>query len=137
MIGAIHQVPLIGVTRSRVEAAISFIAGLSQRGRIRRQQGAANDPAFRRLEAVAHPGRPIGRTEGTWVTDCAEIQQCVLLCSFCDHKFKPSHRKYGYWRDRNSPMGVGGQCDGCRTFQDTGIQLYIHESNVGRSYTAR
>lgn len=132
MTAVIRQIPLIGVTRSRVQAAIAFIAGIAQRHRMQRQQARLNP-----IARVASPGRPIGKTEGTWVTDCAEIQQCVLLCSFCDHKFEPSHRKYGYWRDRNSPLGVGGTCDGCRTFQDTGIQLYIHESNVGRSYTAR
>ena len=89
------------------------------------------------LASVVSKGRPVAKVEGTWVTDCAELQQCILLCSFCDHKFKPSHSKYGYWRDRNSVLGVGGTCDGCRVFQDSGIQLYIHESNVGRSYTPR
>lgn len=127
MIGAVHQVPLIGVTRSRLQSAIAFFAQLAARKRTSRPD----------IAAIASKGRPIGKVEGTWVTDCAELQQCVLLCSFCDHKFNPVHARYGYWRDRNSHLGVGGTCDGCRTFQDSGIQLYIHESNIGRSYTPR
>lgn len=123
MTGEFYRVPLIGVTRSMVDAAREFWAT------VRRQQ--------HRLASYVSPGRPVGFVTGTWVTDVAEIRQCVLLCSFCDHKFKPAHKKYGYHRDARFQRGVGGDCDGCRIHRDEGLQLYVHESHLGHGYAPR
>lgn len=144
MQGSWHTVPLLGVTHDRVRTAIEFFSGFEQRRRIKERLAQAHTPEARRrevsLQNVARsvsPGRPVGSVAGSWVTDCAELRQCVMLCGFCDHKFRPSHQKYGYVRDVKWPNGVGGNCDGCRVFQDSGIQLYVHEQFVGQSYTPR
>jgi hypothetical protein len=121
--GAFHRVPLIGIRQSMVDRARAFYA------QIERQRT--------RLASYVSQGRPVGTVAGTWVTDCAEIRQCVLLCSFCDHKFKPAHKRYGYHRDTKFTHGVGGQCDGCRVNRDDGLQLYIHETYIGQSYSPR
>jgi len=121
--GATYRVPLIGVTQQMVDRARAFFASVA------RQRT--------RLASYVSPGRPIGTVAGTWVTDCAEIQQCILLCSFCDHKFAPAHRRYGYHRDTKYSRGVGGDCDGCRSHRDDGLQLYVHEAYLGQGYTPR
>lgn len=120
MMGETYRVPLIGVTESMVRAARAFFAT------VRKQRT--------RFASYVSPGRPVGTVEGTWVTDCAEIHQCVILCSFCDHKFRPAHQRYGYHRDGRFERGVGGDCDGCRVHREEGLQLYVHESFVGQGY---
>lgn len=122
--GDSYRVPLIGITQSMVDRARQFFAT------IRRQH--------HRLASFVSKGRPVGAVAGTWVTDCAEIQQCVMLCGFCDHKFRPAHKRYGYHRDTRFPRGVSGDCDGCRTHhEDGGIQLYVHEAFLGQGYAPR
>lgn len=144
MIGSVHTVPLIGVTRDRVRTAIEFFSGFEQRRRVREKLALAHTPEARRrelrlqsVERSISPGRPVGSVAGSWVTDCAELRQCVMLCGFCDHKFRPAHQKYGYVRDSKWERGVGGNCDGCREFRDHGLQLYVHEHYIGQSYTPR
>ncbi len=121
MTGETYRVPLIGITRSMVDACREFFATVRQNQR-------------NRVARMVSKGRPVGFVTGTWVTDVAEIQQCVLLCSFCDHKFKPAHKRYGYHRDTRFERGVGGDCDGCRTHRDEGLQLYVHENFIGQGY---
>lgn len=123
MTGATYRVPLVGVTQSMVDRARAFFATL------RRQ--------VHPLAGIVSKGRRVGSVAGTWVTDCAEIHQCVLLCSFCDHKFRPAHKRYGYHRDTKFARGVGGDCDGCRTHREEGLQLYVHERFIGQGYTAQ
>lgn len=121
--GQSYRVPLIGITQSMVDRAREFFAT------VRRQHS--------HLASLVSRGRPVGAVAGTWVTDCAEIHQCVILCSFCDHKFRPSHRRYGYHRDTRFARGVGGDCDGCRAHREEALQLYVHESYLGQGYAAR
>lgn len=124
MTGETYRVPLIGITQSMVDRCREFFAT------IKRQMTP--------LAPLVSKGRPVGTVAGTWVTDCAEIRQCVLLCHFCDHKFKPSHQRYGYHRDTRFPNGCGGKCDGCRTdHPENGLQLYVHESHLGQGYSPR
>lgn len=120
MTEGVYRVPLIGITESMVRRAREFFAT------IRRQRT--------RFASYVSPGRPVGKVEGTWVTDCAEIHQCILLCSFCDPKFKPAYKRYGYHRDERFTRGVGGDCDGCRAHREEGLQLYVHETHVGQGY---
>lgn len=118
-----HRVPLIGIRQSMVDRAREFFAT------IRRQR--------HYVASLVSKGRPVGTVEGTWVTDCAEIRQCVILCSFCDHKFRGAHKRYGYHRDSRLPRGVGGDCDGCRVHREEGLQLYVHEAHLGAGYMPR
>lgn len=113
-----YQVPLIGLSPA-------------EKQRLRAEQR-------RRARSLQSPGRPVGKPEGTWVTDLAELRQTVLLCGACDSKFKPAHPRYGYFRDRKWKRlygGVGGVCDGCRTPYPAGLQLYVHESHLGNGYS--
>ena len=137
-----YTVPLFGITRRRVDLCREFFHRLQQRKRVKvrlRNAGTAQarqrEQTFEQVGRYVSPGRPIGKTEGTWVTDCAELGQCIMLCSFCDHKFRPSHAQYGYFRDNRWPGEVDGVCDGCRT--GTHVQLYVHESYIGQSYRPR
>jgi len=112
-----YQVPLIGLDPKQKQA-------------LRAEQQ-------RRAQSWVSPGRPVGTPAGTWVTDIAELGQCVLLCSACDHKFKPCLPRYGYHRDRTWKRlygGVGGSCDGCREPYPAGLQLYVHEQFIGQGY---
>lgn len=139
-----YSVPLIGVTRRRIERAREFFGRLHQSRRVKLRivhSGTAKArqraQSYQDVARFVSRGRPIGKTEGTWVTDCAELGQCILLCSVCDHKFRPAHLNYGYFRDNRWENGVGGNCDGCRVFQDAHLQLYVHESYIGQSYRPR
>ena len=123
MTGQSYRVPLVGIKQSMVDACREFYAT------IRRQQ--------HYIAGLVSKGRPVGFVAGTWVTDCAEIKQCVILCSFCDHKVRPAHKRYGYHRDARFDRGVGGDCDGCRVHREEGLQLYVHEQYLGQGYSAR
>jgi hypothetical protein len=79
-------------------------------------------------------GRPVGKVEGSWVTDLAEIRQSILLCSVCDAKWKGSAKQYGYEVKKSWDQiwgGVVGDCDGCR---QPGHQrkFYAHESLISK-----
>ncbi len=81
-------------------------------------------------------GRPVGRVEGSWVTDLAELRQSILLCSFCDPKWRASASKYGYELTKRWTKiwgGVIGKCDGCRQ-SGVGRSFYAHGSIIGDVY---
>ena len=70
----------------------------------------------RRDKLALAPGRPVRRLAGGWVTDMAELEQCIMLCDLCAHKF--DHRKYGYEIHAvlsYQPKAIG-TCDGCKRF---------------------
>lgn len=129
-----YRVPLIGEIRPQ-ESKPGYIARLLDRARPEVQRRLAE--ARRRLSAVEYRGRPHKKTvtEAAWVTDMAELRQCILLCYRCEPKFEPSHKAYGYHRDnrwRTQTGGVLGVCDGCRENMGGLLQLYIHESYLGK-----
>lgn len=87
--------------------------------------------AKRRLESR---GRPVGRVEGTWVTDLAELKQLILLCWKCDPKFKDVAKKYGYFPKRSWNQRWGGvrtSCDGCRENGDR-RKVYAHATLINK-----
>ena len=101
------------------------------------QSAARRERAQRRAQMARFAGRPTGRSVGTWVTDLAELRQSILLCPTCDPGFRNGHQRYGYFRDnrwRRYTGGCSGQCDACRGDFPGGLQLYIHDSYVGKSY---
>ena len=88
------------------------------------------------LDALQAKPRKIGIAPGTWVTDLAECRQEIILCSFCDPKFKGSEQRYGYQRDKKWHKIYGGviaKCDGCREMGH-GRRMYVHESYFGQTY---
>ena len=72
-------------------------------------------------------GRNVGKPHGTFVTDEAEQQMGVILCSQCDHKFDPV--KYHYYKTRE--FKIQGRCDACREYTQ-GANFYIYEGLLGR-----
>ena len=89
----------------------------------------------RRLASYEAPGRKVGRGEGGWITDLAELRQSIILCNGCNFKWKwYGARRYGYavhkkWNHLYG--GVTGSCDACREFGNH-RQLYVHEIHHGR-----
>lgn len=81
----------------------------------------------KRLE---HPGRNMGKPHGTWVTDMAEERQGIVLCSSCQHKFRPE--QYHYYRTRE--FQIIGRCDACKQHHNQGNTFFIHESLLGRQH---
>ena len=103
----------------------------------RRERAARLREAARRLKASEYTGRPRNPvvTPAAWVTDMAELGQSILLCHECDPKFEPSHKRYHYHRDTRWKTQCGGSfgvCDGCRANMAGPMQLYIHQSYVGK-----
>lgn len=73
------------------------------------------------------PGRNVGKPHGTFVTDEAEQQLCVILCNGCSHRFDP--KKYHYYLTRE--FKIQGRCDACKEHtQDT--NLFMYEGLLGR-----
>lgn len=94
-----------------------------------RKQGARDG-----ARAAESQGRPVGKVAGSWVTDIAELKQCIVLCQACDAKWKGSESRYGYEARRDWHTlygGVIGKCDGCR---EGGAQrkCYAHGSLIGK-----
>lgn len=68
-------------------------------------------------------GRPSGRTAGGWIADKVGLQQCVVLCDFCVHRFNP--RRLGYELFRRTT--VNAFCDDCGSHSSRAA-AYIHQS---------
>ena len=81
------------------------------------------------LQRQEFAGRDSGKPHGTFVTDEAERQMCILLCSGCTHKFDPA--KYHYYLTRE--FRVQGRCDGCKE-HSRGVSFYIYEGLLGRKH---
>ncbi len=80
---------------------------------------------------LKHPGRPLMNPHGSWVTDKAENQKGLLLCSKCSPKFDP--RVYSYYRTKE--FLVHGKCDACKTYAPTtSATIFIHESFLGNMH---
>jgi hypothetical protein len=87
--------------------------------------------AMREQSRLAHPGRPMRRAAGGWVTDMAETQNGILLCPTCSPRFNP--KQYGYYRTRE--FVVHGPCDGCKQYAPMGqATFFIHESLLGQNH---
>lgn len=128
------QARLIGDV-TEAEKAPGYFARLLERARPEYQRQRAL--AMRHLKSLEYRGRPhkITVTEAAWVTDLAELRKNILMCWRCDAKFEPAHKSYGYFRDtrwRTLHGGVMGVCDGCRDNMGGLLQLYVHESFIGR-----
>jgi len=74
-------------------------------------------------------GRNVGKPHGTFVTDEAEQQMGVVLCSGCSHKFDPA--KYHYYLTRE--FCIQGRCDACKEHTQ-GANFYIYEGLLGRKH---
>jgi len=86
----------------------------------------------RRKAAAQHAefaGRNKGKPHGTFVTDEAEQQLGVILCSGCTHKFDP--KQYHYYKTRE--FRVQGRCDACKE-HSSGVDFYIYEGLLGRKH---
>ena len=79
------------------------------------------------LKRREFPGRNAGKPHGTFVTDEAEQQLGVILCSGCAHKFEPG--KYHYYLTRE--FNIQGRCDACKEHTQ-GANFYIYEGLLGR-----
>ncbi len=75
-----------------------------------------------------HPGRPVGKPEGTYVLDLVALKKVILLCWKCQPKF--NHGKANYYKDGRFPHVIG-KCDGCRDIMNHQTRIYIHESFLG------
>ena len=63
-----------------------------------------------RLKATEDKGRHWKRPAGGYIDDLAALRKCIVLCSFCVHKFNP--RRNRYRKETDFPQ-VTGRCDGC------------------------
>ncbi|KPK68175.1 hypothetical protein AMJ82_08925 [candidate division TA06 bacterium SM23_40] len=99
-----------------------FAMRLSKNGRsVWRQTKPKNAPR-------EHPGRRIGKPEGTYIMDLVALRKAILLCWRCQPRF--NHKRANYYKDERFPYVVG-RCDGCRRFMSHQAKLYIHESFLG------
>lgn len=87
-----------------------------------------NDPKVREKEAL-HPGRKVGTTHGSWISDLVELAKSIILCDRCCHKF--DHKKHRYYKQREFPF-VLGKCDACKNFGKG--QLYLIESEARKCW---
>ncbi len=88
------------------------------------------------INRIQAKGRKEGLAHGSWVTDIAELQQQIILCSACDPKFRGSEQRYGYHRDTKWHKiygGVIGKCDACKE-KGHGRRMYVHQSYFGQTY---
>jgi len=69
------------------------------------------------------PGKPHGRTAGSWVYDLCALKKVITLCPLCTHKFNPG--KFHYRKEKEFPV-VQAKCDGCDTF-DVRCSAYFFE----------
>ncbi len=81
-----------------------------------------NDPTVREKEQL-DPGRKVGTTHGSWISDLVELMKSIILCDRCSHKF--DHKTYRYYKQREFPF-VLGRCDACKNFGRS--QFYLHWS---------
>lgn len=146
-----YQVPLIGAVKPHERRPNYWRQGLSnlldwwhpekRRKRIEAERNPKVREILRATEARKSKGRPRMKIAGTWITDLAELKQCVMLCGSCEPKWKPIHKRYGYRLDtaiQRATGGVYGTCDACRESflppYSGKLAFYIHESYVGVSY---
>ncbi len=87
-------------------------------------------------KADEHPGRRIdgSQSAAAWVGDLTDLQQTIILCSFCRVNFNP--RKNHYRRlfvadhtGHTDGYQVNGKCDACKQFTINcgGGTGYVHE----------
>ncbi len=72
-----------------------------------------------------HPGRKVGATHGSYISDLAELKKAIVLCDSCAWRFRP--RTYGYLRHTKFPI-VQGNCDACKKFVTRGL-YFLHKSH--------
>jgi hypothetical protein len=70
-----------------------------------------------------HPGRPVGKPAGSYMSDLWELKKAIWLCWECRHKF--DFKRHHYFYEKN--LRVNGNCDGCREYRP-GAHFFVHES---------
>ena len=77
-----------------------------------------------KVKAMIHPGRQVNpmfgyQSPAAWISDLTETKKCIILCSFCSHKW--NYKQHGYRKmfvpdasGRTSGYQTNGKCDGCK-----------------------
>ncbi len=76
-----------------------------------------------------HPGRKVGSVAGAWIDDNVALQNSIMLCDACKHKFDA--KAHNYWAQTRFPT-VWSKCDGCRKWSGQ-CAWFIHEALLGRN----
>jgi hypothetical protein len=89
------------------------------------------DPKVREKE-MTHPGRKIGGTHGSWISDLVELKKSIVLCHACTRKF--DHKKNNYYKQCEFPH-VLGKCDACKNFGKG--DLFLHWSEAKKCWAIK
>lgn len=85
-----------------------------------------NPTARDRLKFSFAPWKQSCITPGSHIHDLAALRKCIMLCSFCEHKFNAKRARY---RRKHFLSGLIGECDGCG---EKGIHCaaFVHEEST-------